>query len=250
MKARLAGPTPLFALTLCALTWSSPTSAEEEESSKDSGPSLGSLFDRVKDIKVPESVSNLPAEITSLKESYLTTAQAVEEMRAEIGQLREEVDTLRRENAALRQAVGVKVKDDELSALMKPVEISATDLVAHYVEDAADADERFRDRYLSVVGTIAAFDSGTQTVEMSLRAEGQDMLVHCEMRIAPDFFVDVIPEQGRLISRNDRRTLLSVGQPVTVTGTCRGAGLNVEMTNCRIEGLVEERRDDPKDAKK
>ncbi|MEM6915255.1 MAG: hypothetical protein AAF491_01720, partial [Verrucomicrobiota bacterium] len=59
-----------------------------------------------------------------------------------------------------------------------------------------------------------------------------------------NLYVDILPSQGRLVSRNDRRTLLSIGQPVTILGTCRGAGLNVEMEHCTLEGITEPKKEE------
>ncbi len=209
--------------------------------------SLGDLFNKVKEIKVPESVSGLPKQLTELKSSYLETAKAVEELKVEVDKLRDEVYELRKENEQLRAAVGGKVKEMSIKELLKPVEITATDLALSYQKDSATADSKYRDQYLKVVGTIAAFESAKQ-ISLTLRAEGLGSQVHCNLQPGPDFFVDVIPTQGRLISRNDRRTLLTVGQPVTVMGTCKGLALNVEMVNCIIEGLVEKRAPDEKKA--
>ena len=222
----------------CVLVCLLPARGQESE---ESGSSIGDLFKKVKDIKVPESVSNLPAQITELKEAYLETAKTVEELRVEVDDLRQQVYDLSKQNEELRKAVGVKVEEDSLTALMKPEEVSSTDLVRRYSEDRAAADERYRGKYLKVVGSLARVEPGTQSIELYLRAEGHDSQVKCTVQTGADLFVDVLPSQGRIISRNDRRTLLAVGQPVTVIGTCRGAGLNVELANCRIDGLMEER---------
>lgn len=222
------------------LCWSG-ISVEAQEPESSEPPSIGDLFKKVKDIKVPESVSGLPAQITELKEAYLDTAKTVEELQSEVQQLRDEVYALRKDNEALRAAVGGKVEAAKLSDLMKPVEVSATDLVSAYAADKSAADEAFRGKYVKVVGVIDRFEAGTQAVEVFLRSESSDMKVRCVVPTGMNFFVDVLPAQGRLLSRNDRRTLLSVGQPVTVVGTCNGAGLNVELSNSTIEGLVEKK---------
>lgn len=231
----------LIPLSLLALIGTMVAQEEEESATK----SLGDLFNRVKDMKVPESVTNLPSQITELKESYLETAKTVEELRNEVEDLRRDVYALSRENEELRKAVGVKIKDDGLAALLKPTEISATDLVTRYAEDSALADERYRDKYLKVVGLVAGFEAGTQSIEIFLRADGHDAKVRCFVQTGADLFVDVLPSQGRLISRNDRRTLLTVGQPVAIIGTCRGAGLNVEILNGRLDGIVEKEIEKP-----
>jgi len=209
------------------------------------GSSLGDLFNKVKDIKVPDSVSSLPTQITELKESYLETAKAVDELRSEVETLRNEVYDLRKENEELREAVGVKVKENELSGLLKPEEITATNLVGAYKIDRIAADEEYKNSYLKVVGTIASFETGSQSIVLSLKSESNESLIRCEIETSNSFYVDVLPTQGRLISRNDRRTLLTVGQPVAVLGTCTGASLNVNLINAKIEGLIEKRAAEP-----
>ncbi len=212
-----------------------------EEAKEEAPPSLGDLFNKVKDLKMPESVAGLPKQITELKESYLETAKAVEALKVEVDSLRGEVYQLRKENEELRAAVGTKVKEDGIAALLKPLEITASDLIGEYRRDAAAAESRYGGRYLKVVGTIGAFEAGSQSIVVYLRAEGTESRVRCQLQTGADFYVDVLPAQGRLISRNDRRMLLSVGQPVAILGTCQGAQLNVELTNCSIEGLTEKK---------
>lgn len=225
------------------------TALSAQESENDEPPSLGDLFKKVKEIKVPDSVSNLPTQITELKEAYLDTAKTVEELQSEVQQLRDEVYALRKDNEALRAAVGGKVEAKKLEELMKPREISATDLVAAYVSDMAGADNAHRGKYLKVVGLIDRFEAGTQSVEIFLRSDTSGTKVRCVVPIGNNLFIDVLPAQGRLLSRNDRRTLLSVGQPVSILGTCNGHGLNVEMINCSIEGLVEKKIESDSDKK-
>lgn len=238
---------PCFCFSAVILVFASGLSAQEAESEEP--PSLGDLFKKVKEIKVPDSVSNLPGQITELKAAYLDTAKTVEELQTEVQQLRDEVYALRKDNEALREAVGGTVEEKKLTDLMKPAEISATDLVAAYAADSAGADDAYRGKYLKVVGFIERFEAGTQAVEIFLRSETSDTKVRCVVPTGNNLFIDVLPAQGRILSRNDRRTLLSVGQPVTVLGTCNGAGLNVEMDNCSIEGLIEKRIEE-KSAKK
>jgi len=216
---------------------------------KESGGTLGGLFDKVKDLKVPESVTGLPAQLTDLKESYLETAKTVEELKIEVGLLRDEVAKLRAENAELTQSVGGKVKAASLTDLLKPIEVSSSELVAVYSEDRGSADKRYTDKYLKVIGSIAKFESGTQSIEIFLKADGLDSQVRCTLKRDNSLFVEVLPSQGRLISRNDRRTLLTVGQPIAILGTCTGARLNVEVINAKIDGLEEKKIEKPEPKK-
>ncbi|MDF1738355.1 MAG: hypothetical protein P1U86_04280 [Verrucomicrobiales bacterium] len=216
-----------------------PGSLHAEEEKGGTGNSLGDLFNKVKDIKVPDSVSSLPTQLTELKESYLETAKTVDELRTEVEALKNAVYDLRKENEELRAAVGVKVKENEITGLLKAEEITATNLAGAYKIDRIAADEEYKNRYLKVVGTIAGFESGSQAIVLNLKSESNDSLIRCEIQTGNDFYVDVLPTQGRLISRNDRRTLLTVGQPVAVLGTCTGATLNVNLVNAKIDGLTE-----------
>lgn len=233
---------PLFSAALLLGTILFNATTFSQEAKEEAPPSLGDLFNKVKDIKVPESVSGLPKQITELKESYLETTKTLEALKVEVDTLRAEVYELRKDNEALRAAVGEKVKETGIAALLKPTEIAATDLVSAYQSEAAT---KYRDRYLKVVGTISSFETGSQSIVIYLKADGTESRVRCELQTGADFFVDVLPTQGRLISRNDRRTLLSVGQPVAILGTCKGAQLNVELANCSIVGLTEKRIAEP-----
>ncbi len=207
----------------------------------DGGNSLGDLLKKVKDIKVPESVTGLPEQITELKNSYLETAKTVEDLQHQVEMLRQEVYELKKQNETLSQAVGAKVEATGISDLLKPTEISSTQLVEKFEADRALADERYRDKYLKVVGIIEKFETGPQAIEIFLRADGKDSMVQCQVPTGPDVYVEAQPSQGRIISRNDRRTMLSVGQPISVVGTCRGISLNVEMKNCKVDGFSEKK---------
>lgn len=230
-----------FGLLAAGLLFLAPVSAQEEEG----GSSLGDLFKKVKDIKVPESVTGLPEQLTELKNSYLETAKTVEELRAEVEMLREEVYELKKRNEVLTEAVGAKVEAEKLDALLQPEEVSATKLVENFVGDPTTAAERYGQQYLKVVGMIDRFETGPQSLILYLRADNQEIEVRCQVPTGPDLYVEALPAQGRIVSRNDRRSLLSVGQPVAVVGTCQGKSLNVEMANCRIDGLVEKKEEVP-----
>ena len=226
----------LFAIPFAG--WSQ--SGGEKESG--GGGSLGDLLNKVKDLKVPDSVSNLPKQLTELKGAYLETAATVEELRLEVAALREEVEALKSENAELRHAVGDKVSSNARSELLKPTEIAASELVAAYQEDRESAKKEFDQRYIKVVGVIEGFETGIQEIVILLRTEG-DARVQCHIKRDANFHAEVMSSQDRVINRNDRSTLLSVGQPAAIIGTCVGMDLDVKLTNCRIEGVDARRKD-------
>lgn len=230
------------ALVLLAAAFLLPPVSRAQE--KETGSSsLGDLFKKVKDIKVPESVTNLPTQLQELKQSYLKTAETVDALRKDVEQLRSEVEALKNENATLRQAVGNKVAADDRSSLLKPVEVSADELVATWKSDKEKAAATYGGRYLRVVGLVDAFESASQDVIVILKTEG-DRRVRCQIRRDSNFHVEVLASQGRLIDRNDRTSVLAVGQPVAILGTCEGMELDVRMSSCSIEG-VEVRRVEP-----
>jgi regulator of replication initiation timing len=233
-------PRPAFVLLAAAFLFPPAFRAQEKESGSSS---LGDLFNKVKDIKVPESVTNLPTQLQELKESYLKTAETVDALRKEVGLLRSEVEALKNENARLQQAVGNKVAADDRSSLLKPVEVSADELAAAWKADKEKAAATYGGRYLRVVGLVDAFESASQDVIVILKTNG-DRRVRCQIRRDSSFHVEVLASQGRIIDRNDRTTVLAAGQPVAILGTCEGMELDVRMTSCSIEG-VEVRRVEP-----
>jgi hypothetical protein len=139
--------------------------------------------------------------------------------------------------------VGNKVAADDRSSLLKPVEVSADELAAAWRADKEKAAATYGGRYLRVVGLVDAFESASQDVIVVLKTNG-DRRVRCEIRRDSSFHVEVLASQGRIIDRNDRTTVLAVGQPVAILGTCEGMELDVRMSSCSIEG-VEVRRVEP-----
>lgn len=211
----------------------------------DGGSSLGDLLSKVKELKVPESVSNLPGQLAELKESYLETTRTVDTLRTEVAALREEVEALKADNARLREAVGGKLASDSRADLLKPVEVSAPELARAWRADKTQAATAYGGRYLKVIGTIDAFETAVQEVVIVLKSDS-DARVRCHIRRDANFHAEVLASQGRMIDRNDRTTLLSVGQPVAILGTCEGIDLDVKLSNCRVEGLEVKRLDPPK----
>lgn len=232
----------IFALAL-SLAGARHSSAQDEKES--GGSSLGDLFNKVKDLKVPDSVANLPTQLQELKESYLKTAETVDALRTEVGTLRSEVEALKNENARLQQAVGDKVAANDRSALLKPVELSADELATAWRSNKDKATADYAGRYLKVVGAVEAFESASQDVIIVLKTNTESR-VRCHVRRDSNFHVEVLASQGRLVNRNDRTTILATGQPVAILGTCEGMELDVRMVSCSIEGLEVRKIEAPK----
>jgi regulator of replication initiation timing len=203
---------------------------------EEGGASLGDLFSKVKDLKVPESVSSLPAQLAEMKESYVETAKTVDALRAEVEELRAEVYALKTSNAELREAVGVKVATTSREEILKPIEVSAADLAKDWRDHKDLATDKFGGRYLRVVGVVDSFESATQELILILRGD-EGTRVRCRVPRDANFHVEVLASQGRLVDRNNRATVLAVGQPVAVLGTCDGINLDVLLSTCRVEGI-------------
>jgi hypothetical protein len=209
------------------------------------GSSFGDLLNKVKDIKVPDSVANLPTQLQELKESYLKTAETVDALRKEVGLLRSEVEALKNENAVLREAVGTKVAANDRSALLKPLEVSADELATAWRSDREKASGTYGGRYLRVVGLVDGFESASQDVIVFLKTATESR-VRCHIRRDAGFHVEVLASQGRLIDRNDRTTILAAGQPVAILGTCDGIELDVKLSSCSIEGVEVRKVEEPR----
>ena len=222
-------------LTVClGLFLAGATVLRADDEKKDSGGSLGDLFNKVKDLKVPDSVATLPAQLTELKDAYLKTAETVEQLRGEVDRLSEEVAALKADNSELRAALDDKrVRDD----LTKAAEVTSQELIEAFAGERLAAEARWKGRYVKVTGPVAKIESGTQELFIFLRGTDENALVRCEVTRDANFHVDVLPSQGRVVSRNDRSTVLAVGQPITVVGTCNGSDLNVIVENGKVEGI-------------
>lgn len=225
----------LGAAAAISSSWAEDKEGGKKEQSK--GSSLGDLLNNLKDMKVPDSVAKFPEQLKELKDAYLKTSKTVEELQKEVAVLREEVKALRAEQALLKK--GATVGGESALAVL---ELTAEKLVSAFVEDNVSAKQQFEGRYLKVTGAIEGFETGVKEIVIFLRAENSDLRVKCYFKRDNDFHVEVISSQGRLVSRNDRSTLLTIGQPVTIVGTCGGTSINVVMVNCHVEGIASKRK--------
>jgi len=236
----------VWATTIClsiGLVFSPAQAAEEgEKKEKSVGSSLGDLLNGLKDMKVPDSVTKFPEQLKELKDAYLKTTKTVEDLQKEVATLRQEVKALREGQAVLKKAQTGKAANGGSGALMGAQELTAEELVSVFVEDRRSAKQQFEGKYLKVQGTIQGFQTGVKEIVIFLNAETSDTRVKCSFRRDDNFHVEVVASQGRLVSRNDRTTLLTIGQPVVVVGTCTGMAIDVTMANCHLEGVESKRK--------
>ena len=243
-RCLVAGWRVLICLS-AVVTISSAQAADEkgEEKEKSKSSSLSDLLKNLKDMKVPESVAKFPEQLKELKDAYLKTAKTVEELQKEVESLRQEVKTLRAEQALLKTANGVGGSG---GSVVEVKEVTAEQLVSAFAEDSKSAKRQYEGRYLKVRGAIQGFRTGSKEVVIFLRAETSDSRVKCSIKRDNNFHVEVITSQGRLVNRNDRTTLLTIGQPVTIVGTCNGVAIDVIMENCHVEGIDSKRKSESK----
>ncbi len=221
-------------------SWAAGEEGEKKE--KSTGSSLGDLLNGLKDMKVPDSVAKFPEQLKELKDAYLKTTKTVEDLQKEVAALRLEVKNLREEQVKLKKALPGKTADGGSGSVMGAQEITAESLVSVFAEDRRSAKQQFEGRYLKVQGTIQGFQTGVKEIIIFLNAETSDARVKCSFRRDDNFHVEVVASQGRLVSRNDRTTLLTIGQPVTIVGTCTGMAIDVTMANCHLEGVESKRK--------
>ncbi len=213
--------------------------ARAADGDKNKGSSLGGLLDSLKDLKVPDSVAKFPEQLKELKDAYLKTAKTVEELQKEVEILRQEVKVLREEQAQVKKSQLSEIKTG--TSALQVQEVTAEQLVAAFAEDSVSAKQNFKQRYIKVQGAIQSFETGAKEIVIFLRADSSDSRVKCSFKRDNNFHVEVVASQGRLVSRNDRTTLLTVGQPVTIVGTCTGKDIDVTLVNCHMEGLDSKR---------
>jgi len=233
----------LSAIVVLSSAQAADEGGEKKEKSKSS--SLGDFLNNLKDMKVPESVAKFSEQLKELKDAYLKTAKTVEELQKEVVALRQEVKELRDEQAQLKKGDGKTSGVGSGSSLGVP-EMTAEQLVLAFAEDIRSAERQFEGRYLKVQGAILGFQTGAKQIVIFLRAGTSDLRVKCIFKRDDNFHVEVIASQDRLVSRNDRTTLLTIGQPVTIVGTCIGTAFDVTLVNCHLEGIDSKRKSESK----
>ena len=241
----------LWGVVMClgAAVIFSPAGAAEEEGEKkqkSTGSSLGDLLNGLKDMKVPDSVSKFPEQLKELKDAYLKTTKTVEDLQKEVTALRQEVKILRDEQSQLKEGLPGETASGGVGSPMEIQQVTAEELVSAFAEDNRSAKQQFEGKYLKVQGAIQEFQTGNQQIVIFLRAKTSDSRVKCNFKRDDNFHVEVVASQGRLVSRNDRTTLLTIGQPVTIIGTCTGSTIDVTMVNCHMEGIDSKRKPESK----
>jgi len=230
----------LWVLTVFSSARAADEEGEKKEKSKSS--SLGDLLNNLKGMKVPDSVSKFPEQLKELKDAYLETSKTVEVLQKEVMALRQEVKELRDEQELLKKGAAGKISAIDSGLSQATQEMTAEQLVTAYAESDGLAKRKLDGRYLKVRGAIQEFQSGSKEIVIFLRADSTDTRVKCIFKRDNNFHVDVIASQGRVVSRNDRTTLLTIGQPVTIVGTCTGSTIDVRLENCHLEGVEAKRK--------
>jgi len=226
-------------------------SGEVEEAEERKGGLFRRSLDRIKE-KTPGSVESITGGLGELKDKLRKTIEERANLQKEVDELKESnsellarLETLEAEKTKLEEGM-LALKDELATTKARLIEgtdpssvgIRAEDLSKAYDEDSKIADKLYFDSYLSVVGRVKKFKQGTaqETYVILHGAEGGPEVV-CAFYKDDNFFVDTLVHEGRMVNRSDGTTFLVVGKQVTIKGTCKGKGIDVELRNCEIEGL-------------
>lgn len=103
-----------------------------------------------------------------------------------------------------------------------PLAVSAQDLLDAYENNEVSADAQYKDKLLSVTGVISDIGVVLDQTYVCINGGGDfDFLsVQC-----------YVPDETEI---SEKVAALSKGETVTITGTCSGQSLNVELKDCTI----------------
>ncbi|MEZ5300278.1 MAG: hypothetical protein R3F11_06370 [Verrucomicrobiales bacterium] len=112
-----------------------------------------------------------------------------------------------------------------------------------YTANRPAAAEKYNDQYVTINGVIAGFDNGSSDGDITITLKGSShkaggIKVNCHFLRTADFWVEIVASRDRLVNSADRTTLLVLGQPVVISGTCKGKTLDVDVSNCRVQGVA------------
>jgi len=188
-------------------------------------------------------LAEIGTQLGEMKQSALSTVTAVEQMKRDIEQIKQEVATLKRlPNAAASGGTGLTTASPlgvQPPSVQPGLVITATELAEAYQKDAAAADKEYRNNFLTVVGRVDQFTSGSTDGDIMVQMKTAEGLPRIKFFFNRDvaFLVEVRQHEGRIVWSETKTTLLQLGQQLVISGTCTGRELDVLLTNCRIEGL-------------
>jgi len=194
------------------------------------------------------------AQLAEIKQAALGNAAAMEQLRRDVEQLKQEVATMKRLSAAglaggAAPAVSVGTTSPlpttagalaiQAPTVQPGLVITALELAEAYGKDAIAADKEYRDNFLTVVGRVDNFTTGSSDGDLMVQMRTSDGLPRIKFFFNRDLAlpVEVRPHEGRIVWSENKTTLLQMGQQLVISGTCTGRELDVLLTNCRVEGL-------------
>lgn len=201
-------------------------------------------------------LGEIGAQLAEVRQAALGNAAMMEQMRRDVEQLKQEVATMKRLSAAgltggggtpgAPSVIGGSATASAVGGLaiqapnLQPgLVITAVELAEAYGKDSLSADKQYRDNFLTVVGRVDNFTTGSTDGDLMVQMRTGDGLPRVKFFFNRDVAlpVEVRPHEGRIVWSDSKTTLLQMGQQVVISGTCTGRELDVMLTNCRVEGL-------------
>lgn len=105
------------------------------------------------------------------------------------------------------------------------IEIDASDLWAVYDENELNADGQYKNKVLSVTGTVSEITRDLLTDKPCILLKANDSIGIYSIQC---YFSDK--------SEYDAVSSVRDGDEITITGTCKGKTINVILNNCSISG--------------
>ena len=100
--------------------------------------------------------------------------------------------------------------------------VSAKDLLAAYQNNEVSADNQYKDKILSVTGVISDIGVVLDQTYICINGGGDFEILSVQCYISDESEI------------SEKVAALSKGETVTITGTCSGQSLNVELKDCTI----------------
>jgi hypothetical protein len=199
-------------------------------------------------------LGEIGAQLAEVRQAALGNTAAMDQMRRDIDQLKQEIATMKRLSSAGlvggatgsatpagavpggSAAAGLTIQAPNLQPGLV---ITAVELAEAYAKDTIGSDKQYRDNFLTVVGRVDSFTTGSTDGDLMVQMRTGEGLPRVKLYFNRDIAlpVEVRPHEGRIVWSDSKTTLLQMGQQVVISGTCTGRELDVILNNCRVEGL-------------
>ncbi len=190
-----------------------------------------------------EELERKEAELETLKSSALKSQPTIRTPSAKTGQ--DVVPEQKSDQAASAPSLPGSRRDTPSIASLPPLKtdevISAMDLAAHYRNDAAAADVRYRKRTFKIQGEIVSFEKPglIRNYQILLKTFEPQTRVVCDFYPPEKFKAVYTINNGMVLVGtlpDTRVPLAKVGDTVVIEGRCKGMnGGGIKLTDCELK---------------